>query len=58
MGHKYACQLRNNDTEFYVHVWPSGSMYMQNNRGPRIEPCGTPQVRQATEEEASPNPTE
>ena len=41
-----------------MYVCPSGSMYTQNNRGTRMEPCGTPKVRQATEEEASPNPSE
>ncbi len=29
-------------------------MYVQNNRGPRMEAWGTPQVRGATEEEVSP----
>lgn len=42
------CRL-SSDEEKHCDVgwfWPSESMYMQNKKGPRIEPCGTPQVIQ------------
>jgi len=33
---------------------PNGSMYNENKIGPRMEPCGTPQEREAQEEDKSP----
>lgn len=41
MGHKFVCHLLSNGTGF-----------LQNNKGPRMGPWGTPQVREATGEEA------
>lgn len=32
-------------------IWPRGSMYTANKRGPRIEPRGAPQKRGACKEE-------
>jgi len=37
---------------------PRGSVYKENSNGPKIDPCGTPQVRGAILEENSPNFTE
>lgn len=38
-------------------LWPSGSIYKKKNMGPKIEPCGTPQVIWYTGEEDVKLPT-
>jgi len=39
----------------FINIDPGVSIYMENSRGPRTDPWGTPQVRGATEEENCPN---
>ena len=39
-------------------ICPRDSMYMVNKRGPKIDPCRTPQVREAQGGEASLIPKE
>ena len=39
-------------------ICPMGSMYIMNKRGPKVDPSGTPQMRGAQQEEASPSITD